>query len=519
MEDSSATVKLENDTRTPLGMSSFGKKDQKEFGQNIRLAMACIEGKAPPEAIKAMPSDAPSIRTRLVALSQDIASSKADLLELLVRFDDVEGWKNSGATHCVAWMNLELGIDKQMGWEYLRVGRKLRTLPTTTALFRAGKLSWSKVRIISRVATDDNEKKLCHSALDASVSEVERLCAEHRWDEEDSDSEKSENERAVKQWEERSLRYNTIRNGNTAITLTLPPEQAQAFLNCVEHSLKQLEDDSDSTISQKRADAALLMAEISIQNAGRVVATADRYQVIVSIHDEALKQKHTDTQQSNDSKKPEKRPTIKDSTPIATETARRIACDCSISTNTVTNGEPTSIGRKSRIWSAGMTRAIKERDQHCQYPGCTHTNHLHIHHIKHWADDGETCVSNGVLLCTAHHLAVHEGGYTIERIDQNKQYIDKLFEQQRNKNDIAQFDIEKQVRNDRESFDTVRKLSPTRFRFRVLDSEGRDVRTFHYGQNDYTRVYCAEPIALYHVQNVPCYARNHRVAIESANQA
>lgn len=61
------------------------------------------------------------------------------------------------------------------------------------------------------------------------------------------------------------------------------------------------------------------------------------------------------------------------------------------------------------------------------------------------------------------------------------------------KNDITQFDIEKLLRSDRESFDTVRKLSPTRFRFcfQVLDSDGRDVRTANNGPDDYTRVYCA----------------------------
>ena len=40
---------------------------------------------------------------------------------------------------------------------------------------------------------------------------------------------------------------------------------------------------------------------------------------------------------------------------------------------------------------------------------------------------------------------------------------------------MSQFDFEKDLRNDRASFDRVRKLSPTRFRFRFKNSQGVDV--------------------------------------------
>ena len=379
------------------GMSSFGKEEQQRFGQNVRLAMACIEGKAEPVNVKAMPSNAADICQRLKVLSQDITSSLADQIELLVRFDDLQGWKSSGANHCAAWMNVELGVSLKRGWEYLRIGRKLRLLPTTTALFRAGKLSWSKVRLIANVASKENEKTLCHAALDGSVSEVQRLCEGYRWQEGDKD-EGDENNRAVKQWQSRSFTWQETALGSTRIQLTLPPEMAQAFLNSVEHSLNQLNDgdkddhdtNNESNISQRRADAAVLMAESSLQQAGRAIAAADRYQVIVSV-DAADITGSTDEQNT-----PSKRPTIKGAGPIARETARRIACDCSISTHIKSNGEPMDIGRISRIWPNAMERAIKERDQHCQFYGCTKTHNLQIHHIIHWANGGVTSISNGV---------------------------------------------------------------------------------------------------------------------------
>lgn len=102
--------------KSPFGMSSFGPKDQRQFGRNILLAIACIEGKDEPENIKAMPDEEATLRQRLRTLTHVMSSSQADLLELLVRFDELQGWKSSGAKHCVAWMNCEVGIGQKLGW-------------------------------------------------------------------------------------------------------------------------------------------------------------------------------------------------------------------------------------------------------------------------------------------------------------------------------------------------------------------------------------------------------------------
>jgi hypothetical protein len=40
-----------------------------------------------------------------------------------------------------------------------------------------------------------------------------------------------------------------------------------------------------------------------------------------------------------------------------------------------------------------------------------------MHHIKHWANGGETRPSNLVSLCRFHHRAVHEEGFNVEILD------------------------------------------------------------------------------------------------------
>lgn len=492
-----------------FGLSSFDTDEQQAFGRNVRLAMAMMEGSCRhsipprnrtgknPAQNKALPDDPDAIALRLKTLGKELAANMADQLELLVRFDEKEGWRKSGANHCVAWMNLELAISLQLGWEYLRVGRKLRGLPVIKALFRCGRLSWSIVRLLSRVANSDNEALLCHSALDASVSEVERLCSAYRWssdsNEDDSNDgdgdgdQDNERARAMQQFNARSFTWRKVGNGNTEIRLSLPPDKAEAFLHSIEHSLSDIEN-QDDLMPQKRADAAVLMAEAALQTDGREMAAADRYQVIVNVDVDQLCKTSNAGSTSNagksgkgaphqlpDFNRPTRRPVLQGNIVIARETARRHACDCSVSTIVHSAGEPIDIGRKSRLWPAGMTRAIKARDQHCQFPGCTATRHLQIHHMQHWADGGSTCVENGVCLCSKHHTFVHEGGYRIERVDRSrnkreKQYLRQAF------TDKTALSIETGLRRSRESFERVRHHAPERFRFQIVDDNGVDVR-------------------------------------------
>ena len=483
-------------------------KDRENYGRNVALVMALNANKSPSDAGHALPNDASTIRQRLRVLSQEITSSHADLLELLVRFDELAGWKCNGSKHCAAWMNAEIGISIQTGWEYLRVGRKLRTLSTLRALFRVGKISWSKVRLISRVADETNEKLLCHAALDASVSDVEKLCEGYRWnDENDTDT---ENAKAMQQWLARSLTWTEASNGNTKIQITLPPELAQAFLNSVEQSVNQT-DTTSTRVSQRRADAAVLLAEKSLQSEGREIATADRYQVVVSVDAAELKKPDAlvqaptcQTIQTRTSVK--KRATVQNAGPIAKETARRIACDCSISVNHTKNGEPSNIGRKTRVWPTAMVRAIKDRDQVCVWPGCIQSRHLHIHHIKHWADGGETSVSNGACLCSHHHTLVHEGGCQILNTEVDEQPIDTQFFQQLNTTDTAQFEVEKNLRHDWESFDSVRKFMPSRYRFRIINADGEDISETELDfLNNSPRGECREGVGEYRV--TPAHTR------------
>jgi hypothetical protein len=77
------------------------------------------------------------------------------------------------------------------------------------------------------------------------------------------------------------------------------------------------------------------------------------------------------------------------------------------------NGNPLSVGRKTRVVSTAIKRALLQRDKACRFPGCTNRLYLHSHHCKPWAEGGETDRDNCCSLCGLHDRYVHELGYTV----------------------------------------------------------------------------------------------------------
>ncbi len=100
-------------------------------------------------------------------------------------------------------------------------------------------------------------------------------------------------------------------------------------------------------------------------------------------------------------------------------TARRLACDAELIPVVLgSKGEVLDLGRKNRLVSLALRRAVIHRDRHCAHPGCRRrARRCQVHHIQAWADGGETCLQNCVLLCSYHHSLVHHSDWQIHMID------------------------------------------------------------------------------------------------------
>ena len=93
----------------------------------------------------------PSWRARIDAATYE-------LLCYLHQFNQQYGWE--GFRSCAHWLNWRTGLDLGAAREKLRVAAALAELPHIAAAMACGRLSYSKVRALSRVAAPATESRL-----------------------------------------------------------------------------------------------------------------------------------------------------------------------------------------------------------------------------------------------------------------------------------------------------------------------------------------------------------------------
>ncbi|MFN2593902.1 MAG: DUF222 domain-containing protein [Actinomycetota bacterium] len=148
-------------------------------------------------------------------------------------------------------------------------------------------------------------------------------------------------------------------------------------------------------------DCLVHLAGSFIDNGLASRSAAERYQVIVHVDADVLVGKEGTCH-------------VEDSGPLAAETVQKLCCDSSLLTMLERNGKFVGVGRKTRKIPRHLRRALVARDKGCVFPGCGRAVYTEGHHIKSWAEQGETELENLALLCRFHHRLVHEGGYRVE---------------------------------------------------------------------------------------------------------
>ena len=109
-----------------------------------------------------------------------LAAQEAARLDLIGEFDRREGYAAWGCPSTAYWLNWHCGLSKGAARERVRVARALERLPEVHAQLAAGRLSYSKVRAITRVATAATETMLVELGLAGTATQLERVCAGYR---------------------------------------------------------------------------------------------------------------------------------------------------------------------------------------------------------------------------------------------------------------------------------------------------------------------------------------------------
>ncbi len=418
--------------------------------------------------------EAEQLGNDIAELDARIQAATYELLTMIRAFDEREGW--SGFKSCAHWLNWRTGLALGAAREKVRVARALGNLPLLSDAMRRGRISYSKVRALTRVATPANERRLLGFAECAPASYVERLArAWRRVDlaEEAVDERRGQERRQLTTWVDD--------DGMVVIRGRLSPEVGAVVRRALEAAGDRLwkeappEEAAETSFGQRQADALGVVAESALAADLDRGTAGDRYQVVLHVEAETLRagaagpatdvpalapavvaahvSAETAAVAGADVSAETHRAAVTDvsaetpgnagahvsaetpgnagahvsaETPtghaaledadglrVCAQTARRMACDAgAVVMQHASDGAVLDVGRKTRTIPPALRRALQARDRQCRFPGCN-ARRCDAHHVRHWADGGRTRLDNLVLLCRRHHRAVHEEGFTV----------------------------------------------------------------------------------------------------------
>jgi hypothetical protein len=369
----------------------------------------------------------------ITELAAHIHAATCRWLGLVAEFDRRRGWAQWGCKGCAQFLSWRCAIAPGAAREHVRVARRLQELPLIRAAFAEGRLSYSKVRALTRVGNVEHEDGLLSLARHSTAAQLERMVRAYRG--------VVVAERAAAGRPQRYVCWEHAEDGSLVLRARLPAEEGAVVLTAIEAGMDRLHRDDTSdrhaagrppaardvsaetrevhreessadegvsaetrqTLSERRADALVLMAESLLAGEAQGRSNGDRYQVVVHVDTAAL------------ATGGDGRCELADGAPLAAETARRLGCDAAIVPIIERDGRPLTVGRKTRSVPPALRRALASRDGGCRFPGCTTRRLVDAHHVRHWAHGGPTSLENLVQLCRHHHRLVHEGGYSVQR--------------------------------------------------------------------------------------------------------
>jgi len=363
-----------------------------------------------------------SLEDQLTTLYAQITIATHQWLQLLARFDACESAEKTGFLSTAHWLNYRCGIALGAAREKVRVARALTELPAISDAFGAARISYSKVRALTRTATQGNEKNLLDIAVHATASQLEQILRDYRRSTRSGSNTRHE--------EAESLQYYFDDYGDLVFKGCLPAAEGALLIKALEQVMDQAPDTEPTSrlttesdrIAAKRARALTELAELGMEairdtdiasdtRARTSTPSAERYQI--HLHVKAVTASMTSAGAACGDTA-EIIPILDEGPAIPIETLDRLSCDASLIQHTTdARNNPLDVGRKTRTIPPAIRRVLQTRDRGCRFPGCTHRRFVDGHHIRHWSQGGATKLSNLVLLCRYHHRLIHEHGYRV----------------------------------------------------------------------------------------------------------
>lgn len=309
------------------------------------------------------------IADEITTWAGQLAAGEAKQLDYIAEFDRREAWGGPGLLSCAHWLSWKTGLGPVAARERVRGAWVLADLPSTDEAFHAGRLSWSQVRDITRVATAENEMTydadgnlvitIKAPAEDGAVimAAVEQVRA---------DLDRQRQQAAP------DGRFRGIAPGGPPASMT------EAFVEMSRRLLEQLAKDHPATARRHRSNLTALLDPLSGWGRlrdGELLPLSPLKKVSRSLPGRGV-------------------PRLR---PVGVADLRL-----------------EDLGRSRREASLALRELLGTVDgERCRFPGCTRHRKLHGHHVVYWSDGGTTNLANLILLCSRHHTLVHQLGFQL----------------------------------------------------------------------------------------------------------
>jgi hypothetical protein len=298
-----------------------------------------------------------------------------------------------------------------------RVAQATTPMPLATKALQAGDIGPEHVHEIQEVLAqapdsvpvedrDQGEDTLVELALRADSTTVHR--AGRRllgyWDLDERPPKDRDREQAGPY---REFRYRFSRNGQMHFTGELDPEAAEHLTGLFQPLATPGPADAEGnpdprTTDQRHGDALADIIDLAARADDLPTAGGERAVVTVTVTLGELERRAGAA--------------LLDGTGWTTiSDLRRWCCDTTVLPAVLgTQGEVLDLGRATRLATPAQRRALALRDGGCARPGCTRSpKWCHVHHIRHWIDDGPSDLNNMILVCARHHRELHHTEWTV----------------------------------------------------------------------------------------------------------
>ncbi len=329
---------------------------------------------------------------------------EAERSRRLAEFERRGAHADDGFLSLSAWLVARHRLASSTATRRVRVARALRAMPQAAEACAEGELSDAAVSLLASARESHPEdfarceEALLQAARTLPVSGLRSVIAHWQQAQDLAQAEREEDYRFAR----RRLHASPTIGAMVRVDGDLDPEAGQMLLSALQAVM-----DADTRTrrgadlrspGQRRADALGEICRTWLDSTERPAILGERPHVVVTLDLDALEGRAG-------------RSELQDRGAVTPEAARRLACDAKVS-RVITDGasRPLDVGRSTKVVPPALRRAVTVRDRGCRFPGCGRPpSWCDAHHVRHWADGGETALDNLVLLCRPHHRAIHRG--------------------------------------------------------------------------------------------------------------